>query len=183
VQAARARAGVRRAATKIVAAEAVSGAAATEVRGSAAEAPHAAEPAATEAAHAAAAEPTEVTAAESTAATEVAATEVAAAEAAASAEVATAATSAAVARIGLVICRDREGERRREKRGETQFTHRHDLTLRGSVRLRVAALGVALPVPVYVVRKHGGDKANWINRSAAELDKSQRGRSATSHRT
>ena len=42
--------------------------------------------------------------------------------------------------------------------------------------------GVALPVPGYVVRKRGGDKANWINRSAVELDKSQRGRSATPHR-
>jgi hypothetical protein len=43
-------------------------------------------------------------------------------------------------------------------------------------------VGVALPVPVYVVCKRGGDMANWINRSAVELDKSQRGRSMT-HRT
>jgi hypothetical protein len=44
-------------------------------------------------------------------------------------------------------------------------------------------VGVALPVPRYVVCKHGGVMANWINRSAVELDKSQRGRSVTSHRT
>jgi hypothetical protein len=44
-------------------------------------------------------------------------------------------------------------------------------------------VSVALPVLVYVVCKHGHDKANWINRSAVELDKSQCGRSVTSHRT
>jgi hypothetical protein len=44
-------------------------------------------------------------------------------------------------------------------------------------------VSVALPVPAYVVRKRGGDKANRINRSAVELDKSQRGRSVASHRT
>jgi hypothetical protein len=44
-------------------------------------------------------------------------------------------------------------------------------------------VSVALPVPAYVVRKRGGDKANWINRSAVDLDKSQRGRSVKLHRT
>jgi hypothetical protein len=124
-----------------VAAEAVSGSsAATEMRGAATEAAHAAptEAAATEAPHAATTEAAAAEAPHPAAAKSATPTEVTAAESAAPATVA-AATSTAVGRLGLVICRDREGEGRREKGGQTQFTHRHDVTLRRRWRVRVAA--------------------------------------------